>query len=139
MWEQLETSPQVKRLFPNYREVHKQLFKEHGMVTPAHIILIGGKTHRDKPGLSRRIYNAFAEALDLAYADALGDGTSYNLIMDAREIVRDQLKEMGDPWKHGIKANNNTIEMLLDFYYETGQTKQRMKVEQVFAADTLDT
>ena len=138
-WADLEGSPQVRRLFPDYQEVHKKMYKERGILTPSHIILMGGKTHRDNPGLSRRIYDAFLKSHETAYSDLLGDGTSYSLIMDARELVKDQMKEMGDPWKPGIKANKNTMDTLLDFYYEQGQTQKRLSFEQVFANDTLDT
>jgi hypothetical protein len=59
--------------------------------------------------------------------------------MDARELVRDQLKERGDFRKHGIAANRNVLEMTLDFYAEQGQTSRRLSIEEVFAEDTLDT
>jgi hypothetical protein len=59
--------------------------------------------------------------------------------MDARELMRDQLKEMGDIYKHGIAANRDLFEMTLDFYEDQGQTSRRLSLEEVFAPDTLDT
>jgi hypothetical protein len=35
----------VKRLFPNYREMHRQLWKEHRVMTPSHVVVMGGKLH----------------------------------------------------------------------------------------------
>jgi 4,5-dihydroxyphthalate decarboxylase len=139
-WERLESSPdKVKRLFPDYREMHRQLWKDHRIVTPSHVIVMGGKLHRENPGLARKLYEAFERSREIAIDDALGDGTSYNLIMDARENVRDQLKEMGDIAKHGIAANREVIDMTLDFYGELGQTSHRLSIEEVFASGTLDT
>jgi 4,5-dihydroxyphthalate decarboxylase len=139
-WELLESSPdKVKRLFPDYREQHRKLWKEHQIVTPSHVIVMGGKTHRDNPGLARKLYDAFEQSREIAYADAQGDGSSYNLVMDAREMMRDQIKEMGDIFKHGIAANRNLIEMTLDFYADQGQTSRRLSIEEVFAEGTLDT
>ncbi len=139
-WAQLEDSPdKVKRLFPNYSEVHRQLFKESGIYTPAHIMVMGGKLNRERPDLARKVFDALEKSREMAYADALGDGTSYSLLMDARELVRDQIKAVGDPWKQGITAQKANIEFLLDAYYHQGQTKQRFTLEQVFAAGTLDT
>jgi 4,5-dihydroxyphthalate decarboxylase len=139
-WAALESSPdKVKRLFPNYQELHRQMWKDEHIITPSHIIVMGGKMNRENPGLARKLYDAFERSREVAYADALGDGTSYNLLMDARESVKDQLAEMGDVFKHGIGANRNSIDMMLDFYYDHGQTSRRFSFEDVFAATTLDT
>jgi 4,5-dihydroxyphthalate decarboxylase len=139
-WDVLEGSPHiVKRLFPNYRQMHRDLRKEHGFVTPTHIMVMGGKLHRANPGLSRRIYDAFERSREIAINDARGDGSSYNLVLDARELFRDQRAELGDVWKHGIAANRELWELTLDMYAEQGQTSRRYSLEEVFPADTLDT
>jgi 4,5-dihydroxyphthalate decarboxylase len=139
-WSELENSPdKVKRLFPNYRELHRQMLKEHGIYTPAHIMAMGGRLNKEHPGLARKLFDALEQSRELAYADALGDGTTYSLIMDGRELVRDQLKEWGDPHKHGIKAQRANIDLLLDAYYEQGQTRRRLSQDEIFAESTLDT
>ena len=56
-----------------------------------------------------------------------------------RELMRDQLKEWGDVWTHGIAANRNTIDTFLDYNFEQGLTKTRLSLDQVFAKGTLDT
>lgn len=137
-WAALESSPNVRRLFPDYRDMHRALWNDHHIITPSHIMVMGGKLNRENPGLARKIYDAFETSRELAYTDALGDGTSYSLLMDAREMVRDQLAGMGDIYKHGMAANKNSIDMMLDFYFEHGQTSRRLSYEDVFAADTLD-
>jgi 4,5-dihydroxyphthalate decarboxylase len=53
--------------------------------------------------------------------------------------MRDQLKEWGDLWKHGVQANQNTIDTFLDYTFEQGLTKTRLPLDRVFAQDTLDT
>ena len=90
-WDALEADPQVRRLFPDYREVNFRLFREHGIYTPWHVLVMGGATYRSHPGLTRRLYEAFVASGELALEDALGDGTSYSLLVDARETLRDQL------------------------------------------------
>jgi hypothetical protein len=119
--------------------MNRKLWNDHHILTPTHIVVMGGKLHRENPGLSRKIYDAFEQSRELAYYDALGDGSSYNILLDAREGVRDQMKSMGDVWKHGISANRAMWDMTLDFYEEQGQTSHRMSYEEVFAKDCLDT
>jgi 4,5-dihydroxyphthalate decarboxylase len=138
-WAALESSPDVKRLFPDYEDLNLRLFKEQGIFTPVHIVVMGGKLARQDPGLARRVYDGFARSAEMAYADALGDGSGFSMTVGNREAVRDQLEEWGDIWTHGIKANRNTIDTFLDYNFEQGLTKTRLSNEQVFARETLDT
>lgn len=139
LWSALESSRDVKRLFPDYQERNKRLYKEHGIFTPVHIILMGGKLHRANPGLARKLYDAFERSREIALEDALGDGSGPSMTIGNRELMRDQQREWGDAWRHGVSANKNTVETFLDYCYEQGMTKGRMKAEQVFAKETLDT
>ena len=138
-WAALESHPGVKRLFPDYQEQNRRLWREHGILTPTHIIIMGGKLHRENPGLARKLYDAFEASKDMAIDDMLGDATGYSMLLGTREMMRDQLRELGDMYPMGIKANRNTIDWFLDFNLEQGLTKERMTYEQLFTADTLDT
>ena len=42
-------------------------------------------------------------------------------------------------YPYGIKANQGTIDMFLDYNVQQGLTKNRMTVDQIFAKGTLDT
>ena len=52
--------------------MHRDLRRDHGIVTPTHMMAMGGKLHRANSGLSRRLYDAFEQSRELAIADALG-------------------------------------------------------------------
>jgi len=138
-WTALESSPVVKRLFPDYREQNQRLFKEHGIFTPVHIILMGGKLNRAHPELARQVYDAFERAKQVAYDDALGDGSGFSMTAHNREALQDQMRELGDLWPHGIKANQNTIDTFLDYTFEQGLTRTRLPLDRVYPASTLDT
>jgi 4,5-dihydroxyphthalate decarboxylase len=138
-WLALESHAGVKRLFPDYMERNRQLWLEHQILTPTHIIVMGGKLYRDNPGLARKLYDAFDASKDMAIDDMLGDATGYSMLLHTREMMRDQMREMGDMYPMGIAANRNTIDWFLDFNLEQGLTKERMTYEQLFAKETLDT
>ncbi len=138
-WVALESHAGVKRLFPDYMEQNRRLWLEHHILTPTHIIVMGGKLYRENPGLARKLYDAFEASKDMAIDDMLGDATGYSMLLHTREMMRDQMREMGDMYPMGIKANKNTIDWFLDFNLEQGLTKDRMTYEQLFAKDTLDT
>ena len=138
-WRSLESSSSVKRMFSNYRELNKELFKEHGIFTPVHTIFMSRKLDRDNPGLARKIYDAFKASAEMALTDAQGDGTSYSLVIDMREILRDQLADWGNIHQQGISVNRRTIDAFLDYCHEQGITGSRLTDAQFFAESTLDT
>jgi 4,5-dihydroxyphthalate decarboxylase len=138
-WTALESSPSVKRLFADYQAQNRLLLTEHGILTPVHVVCIGGRLQREDPGIARRLVDAFQRAEAVAMEDALSDGSGFSMTLHNREAIRDQLRDLGDAWRHGIAANQNTIETFLDYNYEQGLTKTRMSIEQVFAKSTLDT
>lgn len=139
LWAELASNPGVKRLFPDYQALNRRLFTEQAIFTPVHIIVMGGRLNREYPGLARTLYEAFERSRDIAYQDALGDGSSFSMTIHNRELMREQLHEWGDVYKNGIGANRNTIETFLQYCHEQGMTRDRMRLEQVFAAETLDT
>jgi 4,5-dihydroxyphthalate decarboxylase len=138
-WAALESSGSVKRLFPDYQQLNRRLWDEHRVFTPTHVIVMGGRLDREHPGLARRLYDAFVRSKELALSDALGDGTSYSMLIGAREAMRDQLASWGDVYPFGVEANRNTIEWFLDFNHEQGITRERLTADRVFARSTLDT
>jgi 4,5-dihydroxyphthalate decarboxylase len=138
-WAALESSDRVRRLFPDYQALNRRLWDEHRIFTPTHVMVIGGRLNREQPDLARRILDGFARSKELALTDALGDGTSYSMLIGAREAMRDQLQSWGDVYPFGLEANRNTIDWFLDFNQEQGITRNRLSYEQVFAASTLDT
>ena len=138
-WAALESADSVKRVFPDYQQLSRRLWDEHRVFTPTHVIVMGGRLDREHPELARRLYDAFQRSKDIALTDALGDGTSYSMLIGAREAMRDQLAAWGDVYPFGIEANRNTIEWFLDFNFEQGITRERLAPERVFAQSTLDT
>jgi 4,5-dihydroxyphthalate decarboxylase len=139
VWQTLEESPQVRRLFPDYQAQNERLLREQELLTPVHVIAMGGRLNRQYPDLARKLFEAFEQSRETAYEDALGDGSGYSLLLGNREQVRDQLATFGDVWRHGMSANRRTVESFLDYNHEQGVTGRRLSVEQVFAEATLDT
>jgi 4,5-dihydroxyphthalate decarboxylase len=49
-----------------------------------------------------------------------------------REIFGD------DPFPYGVKANQKMLQTIIDFSHEQGLTKQKLKIEELFAPATLE-
>lgn len=134
----LEQDPSVKRLFPDYVEEDQRFYRETGIYTSMHQIVMSKKLDRSYPMLAGKLFNAFEEAKCLAYEDILNDRAGFSVVY-LRERLEDQIKQWGDPWKYGIKANKGMIDTYLAYNAEQGITSRKMTVEEFFAAGTLGT
>lgn len=139
VWRELESRSDVKHLFPDYQAENLNLLTAHGILTPVHIIVIGGKLDREHPDLARALFGAFERSRQIAYEDALCDATSYSLKMSSRELLRDEVRTYGEVWTHGLRQNTIAVDLFLDYCAEQGVTSRRLAREDVFAQSTLTT
>jgi 4,5-dihydroxyphthalate decarboxylase len=139
LWKALESSSDVKRLFVDYQAENVKLLREHGIYTPVHIMVIGGQLQREQPDMARQVFDAFERSRQIAYDDSLSDATGYSIKTGMRELIRDEVREFGEIFTHGIAKNRRPIDCFLDYCAEQGVTSRRLPIEQVFAAGTLDT
>ena len=138
LFETLECHPKVMRLFPNYMEEDQKLYKETGIFTPMHMIVMSQKLDRDHPELAAKFYAAFNQAKQMAYGEILSDRGGFSVVY-LREKLKEQFEAWGDPWQYGIKANRTTIDALIRHNHEQGMIRSKPSIEDVFAAGTLDT
>jgi 4,5-dihydroxyphthalate decarboxylase len=134
----LEKSPKVKRLFPNYMEEDAKLYRETGIFTPVHIIVMSKKLDREQPGLAAKLYAAFEQAKKTAYDDILSERGGFSVVY-LRERWKEQFEKWGDPWKYGVKANRSTIGAFIKYNHEQGMTRSELSDKDIFAAATLET
>ncbi len=140
LWRALEApGARVKRLFTDYQGESLKLLREQGIFTPVHIIVIGGKLDRERPDVARGLYDAFERSRQVAYEDALSDATGYSIKSSMRELLRDEVADLGEVYRHGIAANSHAIDAFLEFCAEQGVTQTRLGNDQVFARGTLET
>jgi 4,5-dihydroxyphthalate decarboxylase len=126
-------------LFADYQAENLKLLKERGIYTPVHIIVIGGRLNREQPGIARDIFDAFERSRQIAYEDAQSDATGYSIKMSMRELLRDEVGELGEIYTHGLASNARVVDPFLDYCHEQGVTSRRLRREEVFAESTLDT
>jgi 4,5-dihydroxyphthalate decarboxylase len=134
----LENDSRFKRLWPNYIDEDLKLYKETGIYTPVHCVAMSRKLDREHPDLAAKLYDAFEKSKQIAYDDILNDRAGFSVV-NLRERFVEQTRVWGDPFKHGMSANQGTIDTFFEYNYEFGIVKDRYSYEQVFASSTLDT
>lgn len=138
IFQNLENHPKIKRLFPNYTKEDEQLYRETGIYTPVHMIVMSRKLDRARPELAAKLYGAFEKSKQIAYDDILSDRGGFSVVY-LRERMKEQLAQWGDPWKYGIKANQRTIDTFIRYNVEQGMIRSAPSYSDIFAAGALDT
>ena len=138
MFENLEGNPKIQRLFPNYLEEDQKLYRDTGIFTPVHMIVMSRKLERERPDLAAKLYAAFEKAKQIAYDDILSDRGGFSVVY-LRERMKEQVAAWGDPWKYGIKANKTTIDAFIKYNVQQGMIRFRPSYDKIFASSTLDT
>ncbi|HXV79486.1 MAG TPA: PhnD/SsuA/transferrin family substrate-binding protein [Candidatus Binatia bacterium] len=138
LFETLENQPKVKRLFPDYLREDQKLYRETGIYTPVHMIVMSRKLDRERPDLAAKFYAAFEQAKQIAYDDILSDRGGFSVVY-LRERMKEQIEAWGDPWKYGLKANQSTIDAFIQYNVEQGMVRSQFFYGDLFAAETLET
>lgn len=138
MFESLESNANIKRLFPNYVDEDQKLYRETGIFTPVHMIVMSRKLDRERPELAAKFCAAFEKAKEIAYDDILSDRGGFSVVY-LRERMKEQMAAWGDPWKYGIKANRATIDAFIKYNVEQGMIRRAPSYDEIFAAGALDT
>lgn len=134
----LEASPEVRRLFPDYRADDLALWRETGIHAPMHVIVMSRKLDRDHPDLAMRLYRAFAEAKALAYKELADDRAGFSVV-SLREHFEEQQRLWGDPWPYGVAADRACIDTFIRYNHEQGAISAPLAYEQIFARGVLET
>jgi 4,5-dihydroxyphthalate decarboxylase len=127
----------VKPLFPDPIAEAKRFFTKYGFVSVNHTYIVRGDVYRAHPWVAVNLYAAFVKAK--AYAreklleripEALFFGPEY--LTMTQQILGD------DPFPYGVKANAAMLDTIIGYSNEQGLTPRKMKVDELFAAETLD-
>jgi len=127
----------VKPLFPNFIEEGTRFYKAHGYVPANHAYAIRGDVHRQYPWLAFNLYKAFLAAKEV-YQESFSESVPTGLIFGRQYLQQTRSIFGDDPFPYGIKDNREMIQTIIDFSHEQGLTKEKMKMEDLFAPSTLD-
>ncbi|MEK7783602.1 MAG: ABC transporter substrate-binding protein [Candidatus Binatota bacterium] len=132
-------APNVRRLFEDYKEVEAAYYNKTGIFPIMHTVAIREELWKKSPWIATSLFKAFQKAKELAY-QRVNDLSPYKLSMVwFREPVREQREIFGDdPWPYGLAKNRHVVETLMGYLYEQGLAKTKLKVDDLFAENTLN-
>jgi 4,5-dihydroxyphthalate decarboxylase len=131
-------NPLVRPLFDEIAE--RQWFARRGIFPIMHAVGVRRTLAEQHPGLTRRVYDLFKKAKDLAVADLDIIQVPKVTLPWPHAIAAEIRKLMGhDFWPYGIAANAHVLQTQLRWSSEDGLQARPVRIEDVFAADCLDT
>ena len=135
----LNPPPHVQRLFQNYEEVEAAYFRKTGIFPIMHTVALRQDLWEEHPWIARSLFKAFQRAKEIAY-ERLNDVSPYKISLAwFRRPVQEQKEILGaDPWPYGLEQNRHVVATLMQYLYEQGLAKEKVEVDKVFAANTLD-
>lgn len=128
--------PDIRPLFPDPIAEGVRYHRKTGIFPINHGMVIRRRIAERHPWAVLNLLKAFERANDIADRERL-EHAQYHLAAglipsEAREALRTKLV------RHGIHANRNVLETAARYSHEQGLTAHLVKLEEVFAASTLD-
>jgi 4,5-dihydroxyphthalate decarboxylase len=131
-------SPNVRRLFPNYKEVEIDYFKRTKLFPIMHLLVIRKELYDKNPWVARSLYKAFCEAKDHAIK-SMHISNTLSCTLPWLNWERERLHEIFGPdwWPYGIDSNRDVLEHLIRYMGEQGLLAKPIKVEELFAPNIV--
>ena len=132
-------SPNVTRLFPNFKEVESDYFRRTGIFPMMHTMVIKRERYIENPWLAMSLFKAVNEAKDLALKHISSTVALYSAmpwIIGEMEYTKNLMG--ADWWPYGIDKNRKAIETFLRYHHEQGLSEKLMTINDLFAPETFD-
>jgi 4,5-dihydroxyphthalate decarboxylase len=116
----------------------RRYFDAHGYVPVNHTFVIRGELVRQYPWLPLNLYAAFVEAKRLAESRVF-ESIPLRLLLRWEYLDLTESIVGKDPFPYGVAANRPVLEQLFANSAHQGLTRAPARIEDIFAASTLDT
>jgi 4,5-dihydroxyphthalate decarboxylase len=130
----------IVRMFPEYRSVEEQYFKDTGVFPIMHTVAIRRDVYERNRWVARNLFDAFREAKRRSIERLTGVTASHFAVpwQDVNVKAAGQLLfGTGEYWPYGIEGNRPTLEAFYRWCYEQGVTARHLKPEEIYAPETL--
>lgn len=131
-------SPNVKRLFANYRELEQDYYRRTRIYPLMHTVVIRRDVCERDPWVAISLYKALCRAKDYALRLLSEAGSPKASFAWLQPLIEEEQAIIGKDWyPYGVEANRPSIEALLQYSHEHGLTPRRLKIEELFAPGTV--
>ena len=131
-------SPNVARLFPNFREVEADYFRRTGIFQVMHTVVIKRDIYDKAPWVAISLYEAFVKAKGAAIQRQQNMGALFSMLPWIGDHLREQREIIGDdPFAYGLERNRGLLETFFQYSLEQGLVNRALTLEELVAPETL--
>lgn len=129
----------VERLFPNFRAVERDYYRETGIFPIMHTVVLRQDVYDDHPWVAQELYKAFTAAKEHCL-ERIGDTGELQVTLPWLHAELESTRDlMGDNyWPYGVEENRETLETMAQYSHEQGLTDDRLDIDELFAPSTYD-
>jgi len=132
-------SPNVARLFPNYKQIEIEYFRRTGIFPIMHLIVLKREIHEEHPWLAFSLYKAFVDSKEICAREMSQQSALRYMLPWMIPELEETLRIMGeDYWPYGLDPNRKTIETFITYSHEQGLAESPFNAEEMFAPETID-
>jgi 4,5-dihydroxyphthalate decarboxylase len=129
----------VVRLFPDYREIERDYYRNTGIFPIMHTIALRRDVYEANRWIAQSLQKAFIQAQARTYADLKESAALKAMLPWLNHHVEEAIAEMGeDYWPYGFERNRATLDTFLRYHHEQGLSKRRLAPEDLFAPESLE-
>jgi 4,5-dihydroxyphthalate decarboxylase len=128
----LEGDKRIKRLFPNYKKVEAEYFRQTGIFPIMHVMAIKQEIVDTHPWVPATLLDAFERSKKVAY-ERMANLRAVPLAWFGSDWEEER-KLLGiDPWAYGLgEGNMKTLEALTCYMHNQGMAHQKISVRELF-------
>ena len=131
--------PGGKRLFANHRELERDYYRKTGIFPIMHVVVLRREAYERDRWIAMNLFKAFEEAKQRSVERLADIGASQVPVAWVADHARQWQTIAGeDSWPYGIEPNRATLEAFVQYGFEQGVSRRRLKVEELFAPETLE-
>ena len=128
----------VKRLFENFVEVEKAYYRKTKIFPIMHTVVIRRDLYRQCRWIAQSLHKAFVQAQRKTYEHLATSMALATMLPWQSAHVEEARALLGeDWWPYGVEPNRHVLDTFLRYHHEQGLSKRRLKVEELFAPETL--
>jgi 4,5-dihydroxyphthalate decarboxylase len=131
--------PGGRRLFENYQDAEQAYFRKTRIYPIMHLVVLRRDAYERDRWIAMNLFKAFEAAKRESMQRLVEIGLSHVPMPWVAEHARRWRELAGeDFWPYGIEPNRPTLEAFMQYAHEQGITARRLKLEELFAPETLE-
>lgn len=133
----IPTTKKVNHIFDDPLKEERDYFRRTGIYPIMHTIVVKESIIMENPWVATSLLEAFIKAKELwkHYTSSDFGGLAW-----VSQYIHEEDRVLGqDPYPYGVKGNRKVLETLIQYSVEQGVLKKKIKIEELFPPNTLDT